>query len=225
MAGTVDEAGIRADERRRIARDLHDDLGQRMAAIRLSVGELMEADDRSLVDVAERIDVALAEAIECVRTLTFELRNHPDERNGEDSMELDIATELRTLTAWSTTLSGIACTVSVSAPPPRIAGARGRSVCLAVRELLVNVMRHSRATSAIVTIEGSPDRIRIVVEDDGVGIPVAPLEPTSGSGLGIVAERISDIGGVMWSDPLHRGHRVVLVVPTEGRPVAHEACG
>lgn len=214
-----DETRIRFDERRRIAREIHDELGPVLATIRLTVGEIEMLDDHeSCPAIVERLDAALAAAIDDVRRLTFELRRPPGDAETNCGRDHEVATavvdvfdELREMVAWVTASGGIPCELRGDEGPWAMPVDRAHAICRSVRELLLNTVRHSRARDSSVTFEGGQDRLLIVVEDDGIGLksPRSAL----GSGLAIVAERIRGIGGAVWSDPRHGGCRFFLLVP------------
>jgi signal transduction histidine kinase len=87
-----------------------------------------------------------------------------------------------------------------------------------VRELLTNVVKHSRASRVKVSLSDPGDEVTIVVEDDGVGFDPAENEPNSvsdgGFGLFSIQERMTDMGGacVVRTEP-GKGCRVELTVP------------
>lgn len=214
-----DESEIRFDERLRIAREIHDEIGPTLATLRLTVGLLEMVDDHaSCPTIAERLDATVAAAIDDVRRLTFELRRPPGDaettagRDGEVSAApVDLLDGLRELVAWVTTSGGIPCELRAAADPLEMSVDSAHAIHRAVRELLVNTVRHSGASAASVTLEPRHDRLRVVVEDDGIGLE--PSGGASGSGLAIVAERIGELGGTVWSDLRDGGCRFVLVVP------------
>ena len=90
-----------------------------------------------------------------------------------------------------------------------------RTLSLALREAVTNVIRHAGAKHCRVTLaEGGAD-VRLTVEDDGVG-----GEPTEGAGLSGMRARLAEIGGAMERDA-RRGTRLTLVVPR--RPTVERA--
>jgi len=87
----------------------------------------------------------------------------------------------------------------------------------AVRELLINVIRHASTDTAIVSIDTHNDQLRVVVEDEGVGFDVAQLAPSrhlTGFGLFHIRERLDYLGGHLEieSQP-GTGTRVAMTVP------------
>jgi signal transduction histidine kinase len=96
----------------------------------------------------------------------------------------------------------------------------------AVRELLVNVVKHARASAAWITCEEDQGDIRIVVGDDGVGFDASGKDPffsTTGSfGLFSVRERLGSLGGFVEIDSGSEGTRVTLGVPLDPLPESGE---
>jgi signal transduction histidine kinase len=89
----------------------------------------------------------------------------------------------------------------------------------AVRELLVNVVRHANARLAVVTIERRQSEIRVSVQDDGVGIRVENMDRPIGFGLYSIRERLEFMGGSVEIDSAPgRGTRVDLVAPLGAEP-------
>ena len=93
-----------------------------------------------------------------------------------------------------------------------------------VRELLVNAVKHGKAQSIKVSLRGEGDKIRICVDDDGVGFELSEAsvskDKKGGYGLFSIKEHLSHIGGYIdiKSEP-HRGTQVVLVSPSKGNPM------
>jgi signal transduction histidine kinase len=87
-----------------------------------------------------------------------------------------------------------------------------------VRELLLNIVKHSHAHSAKVRVQRDGNHVRIVVEDDGVGFnrpgDLTPTAASGGFGLFNVRERLQYFGGQMQIESeLGRGARIILTAP------------
>ncbi len=197
-------------ERARIARGLHDDLGQTLAAVQLRLAEL----ERAGTEGARRTIIAavsdlVGEAIESSRTLTFELM-------APVMPEIGIDAELEHLATRLMEESGTKCRFDSDSEPkpvsPEVAVALLRVTC----ELLVNVKKHADAETAIVAVTRVGDRIRVAVSDDGIGFePHSPTAPErAGFGLLIVEERLARIGGDVEIDSSQgSGARIVVTAP------------
>ena len=183
-------------ERSRVARDLHDEIGQALTSVLLDVRSVEGAvanhparSDEVLARVAElRRDVA--GALDSVQRLAFDLRPAVLD-------DLGLLAALRRLTT-STIISGVDVeleTVDLAAED-RLPTDIETTAYRVVQEGITNVARHSRARSCSVIIGRVAGRLRIVMEDDGVGFD--PDGPSAG-GLGLLGmkERAALVGGTL----------------------------
>lgn len=183
-------------ERRRIARLLHDQLQQLLAAALYGLVSLRPAQKTGkFQDDLTKISDLLRECIEMSRSLTSEL-SHPA------LSEPDLRAALEWLAAWMKEKHGLevevvaAQAVSVEAEETRI------MLVQAVRELLFNVAKHAGVKSARVNLSEAQDkRVLITVSDEGVGFDAAKIHPissaASGIGLFSIRERLALAGGGM----------------------------
>ena len=182
-------------ERARIARDLHDDQAQLLAAARLA----LEGGRDEARAIFERLEAEL-------RMRLRELR--PAEL-GKRTLGAALRAELDRLAAAGmvTQLKGIA---AANRLPPNI-----RQVCYQVaREALANVVRHARATRAEVLVERDAGVARLTVSDNGRGIEPG-ARTADGTGLGGLAERLEFLGGAMRVESGRGMTRLVAEIPLE----------
>jgi signal transduction histidine kinase len=196
------------DTRRRMARELHDDVGQLLTAIRLGLPELAGCDDADArIAAFARLDALAAVAIESVRTLTFQMRESVG-ANG------DAVAELRGCAIWISEIHGVPCDFRSRLRRLPVDAALASTIRSVARELLVNAARHASATRAIVSLEKDAERLSFTVEDDGVGIDAGPTGPgRRGSGLDIVRERLDEVGGTFRIDPSDGGAHLSVSLP------------
>jgi signal transduction histidine kinase len=174
-------------ERRRIERDLHDGAQQRLITAAMDLGIARER----LVSDPESGRALVAGAHEEVKAALRELRDlvrgiHPVilEDRGLDA-------------ALSAVVARIPVPVELHvASEPRPSPAVESAAYFIVCEALANVTRHSGANRAWVTIRREPDRLLLVVGDDGVG----GADPARGTGLGGLADRVAALGGTLHID-------------------------
>ena len=203
------------DERERIARDLHDDLGQSLSAILLdlqSAGsqpapmaaliERLETQIRHLIDQARRIAWGLRPSILTDHGLELALARHVQEVAASASLPIDFQyvgtarTESRLPRDVETVLYRVA------------------------QEAVRNVVRHARATQASVLLYRRPDEIALLVEDDGVGFePQQTSQGPPGAHLGLIGmeERVSLVGGkIVFDCSANMGTAVRATIPLRG---------
>jgi len=198
---------FRAEEReeRRIARVLHDELGQTLAAARMAISDLRDSEvSAARSGRLEKLQHHLDRAIEVTRSLTFQL-------SPPILHDLGLAAALQALGERTHTDHGLDFDFALGegwAPPAEDAGV---VLYRAVRELLHNVAKHARASRVRLELTGTGDRIQIVVEDDGAGFAVAADKPSLSLGLFQVRERMERLGGLFEIDSAPgRGTRAVL---------------
>ena len=183
------------EERRRIARDLHDDLGQALFGAKLELGQVTAyvSDERAQKLITE-IQDRLGDSIEKVRTLAQLL--HPPEIEA-----LGLRGAIVVYTEGFRERSGIQVEVEIPARLPRLPLAAETALFRVIQECLLNIQRHSKSQKAQIRIEADSERITLEVRDDGVGMQSAALErveggaPKVGVGLAGMAERMKQIGG------------------------------
>jgi PAS domain S-box-containing protein len=209
-------------ERRKLAIDLHDSVGQILALLKIELGTMRRSalpseSSRALKHVLEHVK----DAIEQTRTLTFEISPPELYTIGLESAIEELArrfAEERNL-QWYFEASGEPITLSEHV-----------KICLyrSVRELLINTVKHAEAKTVSITTRKVDNDIQITVEDDGKGFNVSELKKSSGAGsggLGLlgVRERLQHIGGklvIQSGDGL--GTRITLIAPLENGIQAKE---
>jgi len=202
------------EERLALARDLHDELGQRCTALRAEASLLQHA-ARSAPDIA-RIAERIASAADTQQTLARDLlrRLRPPML---DSLGLDPALQ-ELCRAWEEQ-HGVECAFLPSSLPERIDDYVAITVYRLVQEALTNVARHAGATRVTVRLNGrtaSSSTLELDIADDGRG-----MASTGGShpGLGLegMRERVASLAGSMTlaGEP-GRGVRIAISLPVPG---------
>ena len=217
---------LQDQERRRIARDLHDITGQELAVVVMSLNQLAKKIDEPGVNVHQSIvdAVGLVRKVEDeIRTLSYVL--HPPLLD-----DFGLASALNWYVEGFTKRSGIE--VDVKSPPdlPRLSTEKETALFRVVQESLTNVLRHSGSRKARIRVSFDKTRITLSLEDEGQGIDRAKLSKTNGSsidtGVGIAGmrERLQQLGGGLTIHSRARGTEVVASLPiVEGESVASAA--
>jgi PAS domain S-box-containing protein len=211
------ELGAAEDgERRRLARDIHDSIGQTLSALKLELSRVASAlggggrHGGALDPSLERVDELIAQT----RSMTFDL--YPPML---DDLGL-LPTAQIYAERWGARC-GVEITVTETGTPEAVPAAVTNYLFRAIKELLNNAAKHARATRVLVALHFRRGRLRIVVADDGRGFDaVAALAPERRLGLGLadMRERVTSLGGQMAiSTGKGRGTEVVLEIPMPGR--------
>jgi signal transduction histidine kinase len=203
---------VQEDERRRLARELHDETCQTLAALGMKLDAALAAPTTE--GAAERLSEARAFAgrtLAEIHGLIYDLR--PSVLD-----DLGLYAAIRWLAEHHLGPAGIAFRCEVAEPEHTLDPEQQTSLFRAVQEAIQNVARHSGAETVLIQIEEQAGALQIEIEDDGRGFdPGSIAQPApSGRGLGLLGmrERLSLLGGTaqVISSP-GAGTRVVLSVP------------
>lgn len=217
---------IQDEERRRMARDLHDITGQKLAVVIMSLAAMAKTHQK--VEPAK--EEAFTEVIGLVRQVEEEIRTlsyllHPPMLD-----ELGLAPALHWYAEGFTKRSNIKVDLSIPRSLPRLSRDREIALFRVVQESLTNVLRHSGSTEARIRAGADDKSLRIWVEDSGHGFLTArhnlPADKSvSGKvkfGVGILGmcERLQQLGGALDVRSTSHGVQVCAMVPIE---IAKEA--
>jgi PAS domain S-box-containing protein len=204
--------GAREDERKRLARELHDDLNQQVAAVSLAIGNLkrnIPAEQLEARAQADRIHQKLVQIAETVRRMSHELHPAILEYHGLAAAMRSCCTEFGTLTGIKVSLTTDGSFENVPAPT---------ALCVyrVTQEALQNVAKHARTSSATVELSHASGILRLTVSDSGAGMEPAKVDARTGLGLVSIRERVRFAGGtVEISSELNLGTRLTVRIPLE----------
>lgn len=202
-----DRAVAEERERRRIAIDLHDRIGQALALAQIKLTTARGADDAERRSIGEAIAL-VAQSIDDTRTLTFDL-------SPPVLYDLGLDEALHWLSEELEKRHGLRVDITDDAEHKPLDETTSALLFRAVRELLVNVVKHARSPRATVSLRRRGDAYEVAVEDEGVGFaPDARGTTRSGFGLMSVREQLRPLGGTMTvASAPRQGTRVSLSVP------------
>jgi len=199
-------------ERRRIATELHDRIGQTLAITKIKLGELREAStSNEAAEALEEILEFIDQTIQDARSLTFEL-------SPPVLYELGLEAALDWLANQIREKHGLQIEFNDDGQPKPLDDSCRVIMFQAARELLFNIVKHACAHSATVSVRKDDNDIRIDIEDNGIGFENSELEATEtgsrGFGLFSIRERLNPLGGHLEikSEP-GRGTHVTMVAP------------
>ncbi|MGA9304667.1 MAG: PAS domain S-box protein [Candidatus Sulfotelmatobacter sp.] len=212
------------EERRRIARELHDSAGQTLTVLGLNLAQLVERAQVIAPELAEEgkeIEAVVQQLHREIRTTSYLL--HPPLLD-----ECGLASALNMYVEGLADRSHIAITLDVAANVGRLPGDMELAIFRLVQECLTNIHRHSGSKTALIRITREGQSIRTEVQDNGTGISPERLSEIQarGSGVGIrgIGERIRQFHGEMKIESNASGTSVVvsIPVPKETRPADTE---
>lgn len=200
---------VQEDERRRIARELHDETSQSLAAVNVAIGAI--ADWKGSKRRAEDLRAVISQALERVKNLAFDLR--PGVLD-----DLGLATAIDRYVEDFPQRHGLPVSFqSIGLDGQRLPPEVETAVYRIVQEALVNSAKHARANHASVVMEMNHRSLRVLVEDDGQGFDVGKMgSDEAGRTLGLfgMQERAILVGGTLKIDSSPReGTTVVLDIP------------
>ncbi|WP_431267182.1 ATP-binding protein [Dankookia sp. P2] len=194
------------EERLRIARDLHDRLGQHLTLLHLELSGLA-ADPAPAARLARLHAIARALSGEAHR-LAIEIRPTAID-------DLGLETALRQLVEDWGTRTGIESEIHMRLPGARLPLPVETTLYRILQEALTNVLKHAGATRVSIVLDRSRHALRMVVEDDGRGMP-GRRDPAAPQALGLrgIAERLTMLGGSLEIESAPgRGTTLLIEVP------------
>jgi PAS domain S-box-containing protein len=211
------------EERRRIARDLHDSAGQNLAALAMTAARI---EDEAKHDPA-RLSQTVKEVRDLIEGLSQEIRTtsyllHPPMLD-----EMGLSSALGWYLEGLEQRSGLSIELNIPADFGRLAPEVELAIFRLVQECLTNIHRHSGSKSAVIRITREPDKIYAEVQDHGKGMsPERFAEVQSqGAGVGVglrgMRERVRQAHGELTVDSNALGTRITAIFPAK-RPAANE---
>ena len=199
---------VREEERTRIAREIHDELGQSLTAVKIDLAWLAGRLPRGNVPMLERIHSTLELAdsiIQSVRRISTELR--------PGILDLGLVAAVEWQTQEFQDRTGIRCQLRLPALEV-VAADVSTALFRILQETFTNVARHSRATRVEVVLQKERDRLVLAIRDNGRGFDQA--DPSLSGSLGLVGmqERAAMLGGgVSISSAPGKGTSVIAWIP------------
>lgn len=180
------------DERKRIARELHDDTSQVLFAQLLRVAAMKQSDNPDIREMATSLESMFAESMEAIRRIGHELR--PPSLD-----DLGLLEATGALVQRMSERSGIEIAYITSGVRDRLDPAVELVLYRVAQEALTNMWKHAKATTASVSIRRTDDEVELVVDDNGRGFDIDSDNASDGKGLGLglfgMQERVELVGG------------------------------
>ena len=210
-AGAQRALGAQEDERRRVARELHDGVGQALTGVLLQVDQAIRTAPAERRGELEEIRTAARSAMDDVRRIALRLRPQALD-------ELGLPAALRGLAASTARHSELRTTCRLQEELPPLSAAAELVIYRVAQEALTNAVRHARATSVEVRLDATERGVALTVTDDGQGVDERAGRLSGG--LRGMRERAVLVDAVLSiTSPAGGGTAVRLEVPTAERPV------
>jgi signal transduction histidine kinase/HAMP domain-containing protein len=209
------------DERKRIARELHDETCQTLTALLYAAEEATEAPTISeakatLGFMRQMAQGTLDEVYELISDLRPTMLDH-----------LGLVPAIRWFAESRLEANGTRVRLEVAPdPPPRVPSGIETALFRVVQEAITNIQRHAAARNVCISLDFSGPEIKIQIADDGVGFDLAELSDATGSkrGWGLIgmSERVELVGGSLVIDATPReGTQVLIRLPLPQQEAAH----
>ena len=202
---------VREAERTRIAREIHDELGQALTALKIDLTWLRRRLPQPAPELAGKVDgmeSILDDTAGAIQRIATELRPGVLDELGLQAAIQWQAREFETRT-------GIACRVEVPAEQPAVDAGRATAAFRIFQESLTNVARHAGATRVLVRFRLSAEALELSVQDNGRGISEGALSDSRSLGLLGMRERATSLGGtVTITGERGRGTTLTLTLPS-----------
>lgn len=207
------------EERRRIARDLHDSVGQSLAAINMNIASVLAQEERLTPAAA----AAVRQNCGLVQQITKEIRTISHLLHPPLLAELGILSSLREYAEGFSERSKIQVSLDFPDALDALPDNMDLAIFRIVQECLTNVYRHSGSATALIRITPEPAGITVAVQDHGSGIPSEISSPTSAKSLGVglsgMRERVREFGGTLDIDSGDAGTTVKATLPLARKPL------
>lgn len=205
------------EERRRLARELHDDLSQRLAVLAMEAGR-MEAAARGgsnslrdpLIDFRDKTIQIAADVQNISR------RRHPSILE-----DLGLTKAIEAECQQFATREGTEVSRSLQTPPKDLPKDVALSIYRIVQESLLNISKQACARCVTVSLSANETDLRLMVEDDGIGFDAKEIRDKAGLGLSSIRERVRLVQGRhrIRSEP-EKGTTIEVTVPFTSKPLA-----
>lgn len=200
-------ARVKEDERKRIAREIHDDLGQNMLALRIDLSLMASGDPNQLT--RERINHALLQidnTMGAMRMIINELRPAVLDLGLDAAVEWEVAKFHRR--------TGIECRLNIKDQQLVLSDDVSTALYRIVQESMTNIMRHAKASRVDVALWSDNGWVFLTLADNGVGISERCRRKAKSFGLIGIAERVYALGGAFDTESTPgKGTTLTIAVP------------
>jgi two-component system sensor histidine kinase UhpB len=207
---------VREEESKLIAREIHDELGQALTALKMDLAWMSSRlpgslpDRKILLDKTKAMTALIDKTIGTVQKISAELRP-----GLLDDLGLIAAIEWQCQEFQDRT--GIECRVDFDSEVIDLSPDLSTAIFRVFQEALTNAARHSRATRVNVSLKNKPGQLELQIVDNGIGIPEKAVDSAESLGIMGMRERLIPFGGsLLISGKANRGTTLTLRLPLKG---------
>jgi len=196
---------VKEQERERIAREIHDDLGGNLTAIKMALAMLSARlpEDQTLLQKAAYVDALVDRTIDAVHRITLDLR--------PSVLDFGLPAALEWQVKEFATQAGIPCSFQSNVKDLDLAPDQAAALFRIAQEALTNIAKHARANTVAVKLQRARGLLSLKISDDGHGIHAADRAKPDSFGLRGMAERASALGGALTLSHAPGGGTVVAI--------------
>jgi len=180
---------VAEEERRHLARELHDDIGQRLSLLAVSLDILKN-------DPAESIREKLEDALRELKDVAEDIHNLSHRFHPSKLQHLGLPAALKEICRHIGGQHRVVIDLQTTEPCPTLSDDVSLCFYRVAQEALNNAVKHSRSERVRVRLDSSQDRVRLQVRDFGVGF--SPATNSDGLGLATMHERLRMVGGTLY---------------------------
>jgi PAS domain S-box-containing protein len=205
---------VREEERTYVAREIHDELGQSLTALKMDIsllGKRVSKDDKIVVEKIQLITKSINSAIQTVKKISSNLRP-----SVLDHFGLSAAIQWQVDEFIERT--GIPCEVTIEPEDINLDKDRSTTIFRIFQETLTNIVRHSKATSVIMSLKEESESITLRVSDNGKGITEEQISNPRSFGLIGIGERVNSLNGEFTITGVpKKGTKITVVIPINNK--------
>jgi two-component system sensor histidine kinase UhpB len=210
---------IREEERTRIAREVHDELGQQLTALKMDLAGLAaKVSSREAPDIASWVDARIHSMSDLVNTMIQTVRKIATELRPLILDDLGLVAAIDWQAQEFQNRTGIRCECIGCTEDLELDRDRSTALFRILQESLTNVARHSRASAVTIKLHPLRDRIVLTVRDNGIGITEKEISDPRSLGILGMRERARIFGGELtFTGSSGKGTTVEVLLPIEER--------
>ncbi|MGZ8295430.1 MAG: ATP-binding protein [Telluria sp.] len=201
---------VKEEERTRIAREIHDDQGGNLTAIKMALAMLCKRLPEGHAELAEKaayVDSLVDRTIEAVHRITLDLR--------PSMLDFGIVAALEWQAGEFEKQMGLRCSFTSPDKEIELPGDHAAALFRIFQESLTNIAKHAKATMVIVRLQREGTEIVLAIEDNGIGIAAADRLKPQSFGLRGMSERARALGGTLALSDAPGGGTIVTIKTTE----------